>query len=372
MPNPTQEPIDPALNPQPTNRKKVLIGVIFSLILIIIGSIAAIYLTETSPPQGGVAGRGLLDAPASPTPTATPFPFEEMTIPFLRAKVYDGLLNEQTKISESGSFTSFLTSYLSDKLEINGLLTIPSGTPPKGGWPAIVFVHGYIPPNQYQTTERYTDYVNFLARNNFVVFKIDLRGHGQSEGEPGGGYYSSDYVIDTLNAYHALEQDPRIDQTKIGLWGHSMAGNVVLRALAAKPKIPAAVIWGGAGFTYTDLLEYRISDGSYQPQPSDSQRQRKRAQLRELYGDPDPNNWFWKQVIPTNYLADFKTAIQLNHAVDDRTVNIEYSRNLNLILNQTSLIHELHEYPSGDHNISGSSFTPAMQNTVNFFKEHLK
>jgi dipeptidyl aminopeptidase/acylaminoacyl peptidase len=372
MPEPLETPPIPLPENPPAKRKKVLIGVICSLVLIVLGSIGAVYLSETAPPQGGVAGRSLLDGPASPTPSATPFAFQELTIPALRDRAYTGVLGPRQKISDNGSYTSYLTSYTSDDLKINGLLTIPDGQPPAGGWAAIVFVHGYIPPSQYQTQSKYVEYVNFLARNGLVVFKIDLRGHGDSEGVAGGGYYSSDYVIDTLNAYQALESADFINPKQIGLWGHSMAGNVIMRSIATKPTIPAAVIWGGAGFTYTDLLEYRISDGSYQPQPSDSERQRKRAQLRELYGDPDPNNWFWKQVIPTNYLADIKTAIQLNHAVDDRTVNIEYSRNLNQLLNQTSIIHELHEYTSGDHNISGVNFTPAMQNTVNFFKEHLK
>ena len=55
----------------------------------------------------------------------------------------------------------------------NGLLTVPLGDVPAGGFPAIVFVHGYIPPEIYRTTERYVDYVDALARSGFVVFKID-------------------------------------------------------------------------------------------------------------------------------------------------------------------------------------------------------
>ena len=47
--------------------------------------------------------------------------------------------------------------------------------------------------------------MDYLAQNGFVVFKIDLRGHGDSEGEPGGGYFGADYVTDTLNAHSALE-----------------------------------------------------------------------------------------------------------------------------------------------------------------------
>ena len=375
MPNSVQISPLPTQNvppePQPLLTSKVKIGIALSVVVIIVGVIAVFQMSQGTQKAVEVTSEGIKNTLVS-NPSPTPFPFEELTIPFLRQKKYDGQLGELKNYANNGSFTSYLTSYTSDGLKINGLLTKPTGQMPEGGWPAIVFVHGYIPPNQYQTTEKYVDYVNFLARNGYVVFKIDLRGHGNSEGEPGGGYYSSDYISDTLNAYNALQKSDFVNPQKIGLWGHSMAGNVVFRSVAAKPDIPVAVIWGGAGFTYLDLLEYRITDASYRPQPTDSERQRKRARLREIYGDADPNNWFWKLVIPTNYLKDIKTAIQLDHAIDDNTVNVEYSRNLNKILDETSIPHEYHEYPNGDHNITNPSFTLAMQNTVNFFNKYLK
>lgn len=307
---------------------------------------------------------------SSPNPTS--FPFEDMTIPYLRQKNYQSSLGERTKYQDNGSFTSYLTSYTSDGLKINGLLTIPNTDKPVNGFPAIVFVHGYIPPTQYQTTERYVDYVNYLARNGFVVFKIDLRGNGSSEGQPGGSYYSSDYIIDALNAYSALQNSGFVNPAKIGLWGHSMAGNIVLRSLAAKPDIPVAVIWAGAGYSYTDLIKYGLHDNSYHPPQVANEQNQKRQKLRQLYGNPDPNNWFWQEVAATNYLSDYKGAIQLNHAVDDDVVNIGYSRDLNALLDQTSIPHELHEYSSGGHNITNPSFTPAMQNTVAFFDKYLK
>jgi dipeptidyl aminopeptidase/acylaminoacyl peptidase len=270
-----------------------------------------------------------------------------------------------------------VTTYTSDGLKIHGLLTKPNGDEPASGWPGIVFVHGYIPPKQYQTLgQPYAAYVDYLASNGYVVFKIDLRGHGNSDGEAQGGYYSSDYVIDTLNAYAALESSGFVNPKKIGMWGHSMAGNTLLRAFAVKPTIPAVVIWAGAGYTYVDLSQYGIHDASYQPvRPTTADgtpRPRVTNQVRALYGDPRDGNPFWKLVAASNYLRDLKGAIQLDHAVDDDVVSIEYSRNLNTLLNATFVVHELHEFPSGGHNISGGSFTPAMETTVTFFNAHLQ
>lgn len=89
------------------------------------------------------------------SPKPSPFLFQELTIPYLRDKEYKSTLGELQKISDNGVYASYLTNYSSDNLKINGLLTIPDSDKPTGGYPAIVFVHGYIPPNQYQTLERY-------------------------------------------------------------------------------------------------------------------------------------------------------------------------------------------------------------------------
>lgn len=305
------------------------------------------------------------------TPTPTPFPFQEMTIPYLRNRTYESQLGDVEKFSEDGTYTSYLTSFLSDGLRVNGLLTIPKGNPLAGGWPAIVFVHGYIAPTVYKTTQNYAAFVDYLARNGFVVFKIDLRGHDQSEGEAGGAYYSSDYVIDTLNARAALASADFVDANKIGLWGHSMAGNVVMRSFAAVPNIPAVVVWAGAGYTYTDLSLYRITDNSYRPPSANTERQRKRQLLRDTYGEFDPEDQFWRQVAITNYLKDLTGALQIHHAVDDTVVSIEYSRNLAKLLDATTAAHTLFEYPSGGHNLSGTSFITAMNRTVEFFRKNL-
>ncbi len=306
-------------------------------------------------------------------PTPTSFLFSELTIPHLQKRAYKGLLSgDRTLAYETPTYTAYETSYDSDGLRINSLLTIPKKDAPQGGYPAIIFVHGYIPPTSYQTTQNYYDYVDYLARNEFVILKIDLRGHGNSEGEPGGAYYSSDYIVDTLNAYNALQKSDFVNSEKIGLWGHSMAGNVISRSLAVKKDIPAISIWGGAVYTYDDFQKYGIQDGSYVAPPQISQRVSKRQQLFNEYGQFDSSSNFWKLVPMTNFLSGISGAIQLNHAVDDNVVNVGYSRDLNTILDKTSIPHELHEYNSGGHNISGSAFNAAMQNTVNFFNTYLK
>ncbi len=347
------------------NRILILVG------LILILSTGLLFFSSKSSsytPQLSNVSTHLKDDSVTPTP----IPFIELTVPFLREKTYESKLSELQPISAGSNYNAYLTSYTSDGLKVNGLLTKPEGEVPEGGFPAIVFTHGYLPPASYQTNgEPYSSYVDYLARSGFVVFKIDLRGHGNSEGEAGGGYYGSDYVSDILHAYNALQNSDFVNPSKIGLWGHSMSGNAVLRSMAVRPEIPASVIWAGAVYTYVDMQKYRINDSSYQPPQNNTERQARRRELFEKHGSPSAASVFWKQVAPTNYLADLKGAISIHHAVDDSVVNIGYSRDLNSLLDQTSIVHELYEYPFGGHNITGTSFSLAMQRTVEFFKENL-
>ena len=308
---------------------------------------------------------------SSSTPTQDgEIAYYELTIPYLRERQFESELHELSEYSSGSNYNSFLTSYDSDGLKIEGLLTIPKMDPPAGGWPAIVFVHGYIAPSTYKTTEKYVEYVDYLAKNGFVVFKIDLRGHGMSEGDPGGAYYSSDYVIDTLSARKALQNADFVNPERVGLWGHSMAGNVTFRAFVTASDIPALVVWAGAGYSYLDLATYGLNDNSYRA-PSRSLPRRTGSLIRETYGEYSSDSKFWQMISPMNYLENIKGAIELHHAIDDTVVNIGYSRDLMRALDSTSIPHQLFEYEQGGHNLSGDSFYLAMQRTVEFYKKTL-
>src|SRR3989344_2681179 len=150
-----------------------------------------------------------------------------LSIEVMRKKTYPGsdLIIEQTLFSGT-NYNQYIASYQSDGLKIYGLLTIPMGESPQNGWPVIIFNHGYIPPDVYKTTERYIAYVDALARAGYIVFKPDYRGHGDSEGQPEGAYYSPAYTVDVLNALESIKKYPGVNTAKIGMWGHSMGGNI--------------------------------------------------------------------------------------------------------------------------------------------------
>ncbi|MCA9915467.1 MAG: alpha/beta hydrolase, partial [Anaerolineae bacterium] len=158
----------------------------------------------------GISGTGnAQEFEVTPEVTATPQTFDvgnELTIAALRSMEIEGseILLEQA-LEDGENYSRYIASYTSEGNKIYGLLTIPFGDVPDGGFKAVVFNHGYIPPSLYVTTERYVDYVDALARAGLVVFKIDMRGHGNSEGEAAGSFFSPNYMIDAISALKSLQ-----------------------------------------------------------------------------------------------------------------------------------------------------------------------
>jgi len=323
---------------------------------------------------------------ASPTSTTTPTPTEteivfevgrEITIQYLRdLEITGSEITFEQQLADRSNYHQHLVSYISEGNKIYGLLTIPFVEPPEGGYKAIVFNHGYIPPTAYRTTERYTAYVDYLARSGFVVFKIDYRGHGQSEGQPSGSYFSPGYTIDAITALKSLQMMDIIDPQGIGMWGHSMAGNLVLRAMLIEPDIKAGVIWAGAVYSYDDFAKYGIDDNTYRPpatsEAEDSSDPRRRSrQIFDTYGRPDTQVDYWKAVSLTENIEYLNSPIQLHHAEDDPVVNMGYSFELAAVLQESGKVYEFYIYEGGGHNLISPYFDQAMLRTVAFFKNNL-
>ena len=315
-----------------------------------------------------------------PTPTETEIIFEfgkELTIEYMRELELSGSeLTFHERLAPGYNYQRHLVSYLSEGNQIYGLLTIPFEKPPEGGFKAIVFNHGYIPPATYQTLERYGAYVDYLARSGFVVFKIDFRGHGNSEGYPSGSYFSPGYTIDAINALKSLQRLEKVDPGGVGMWGHSMAGNLVLRAMLVESEVKAGVIWSGAVYSYEDFLTYGISDRSYRPPatPESFEENEHLSGTRaifDIYGWPDMSEPYWQAVSLTENIDYLNAPLQLHHAENDPVVNINYSYGLAGILQENRKTYEFYTYEGGGHNLISPYFDQAMLRTVEFFQENL-
>jgi dipeptidyl aminopeptidase/acylaminoacyl peptidase len=329
-------------------------------------------------PEAPVATAAAPTATTTPSPSATPSltptpTLHPLTIESMRQRQYPGsdIVIEQS-LDPGANYSRMIASYRSEGLKINGLLTIPYGQAPPAGWPVIIFNHGFIPPDVYQTTERYVAYVDNLARNGYIVFRPDYRGHADSEGEATGAYGSPDYVVDVLNAVAAMRRFPAADPTRVGMWGHSMGGYITLRAMVIDPDLRAGVIWAGVVASYPDLLtRWRrtpVAPGTPTRTPSFRSW---RGGLLSMYGSPEENPEFWNSISANSYLQDLAGPVQLHHGTADSSVPVEFSEILYDQIIQAGGQAELYLYEGADHNLT-APFTAAMQRTIEFFNSYLK
>src|SRR3989338_8477195 len=168
----------------------------------------------------------------------------ELSIETLRKGIYLGsdITIEET-LPQGSNYERYVVSYFSEGNKIYALLTVPMGEKHATGWPVIIFNHGYIPPAEYRTTEKYIAYTDAFSRNGYIVFKSDYRGHDSSEGQAVGGYGSNAYTIDVLNAVASIKKYKDANPKEIGMWGHSMGGFITLRSMVVNKDIKAGVIW---------------------------------------------------------------------------------------------------------------------------------
>jgi predicted acyl esterase len=141
---------------------------------------------------------------------------------------------------------------MDDGVSIAATLYLPDGTPPAGGWPALVFLHGL--SGNRQSMNALVEGYGFVAQS-YAVLTFDARGHGES-----GGLVGIDgprEVADTraIRDWLAARQD--ISDTKIGAWGISYGGGAILNSLVAGVPWTAVVTVE----TWTDLYSALMPQG---------------------------------------------------------------------------------------------------------------
>jgi predicted acyl esterase len=141
---------------------------------------------------------------------------------------------------------------MDDGVSIAATLYLPDASPPAGGWPAIVFLHG-LSGNRQQMNALVEGY-GFTA-GGYAILTFDARGHGQSGGLVGIDGPREVADIRALRDWLAARGD--VSDTAIGAWGISYGGGGVFNSLAA------GVPWGAVATaeTWTDLYSALMPQG---------------------------------------------------------------------------------------------------------------
>ncbi len=292
----------------------------------------------------------------------------------MRAKSYPGsnIVIEQT-LAPAPGYNRYVVSYQSDGLTLLGLLTVPTGNRPAAGWPVILLNHGYIPPPEYSTADSYGGIVAQLAAAGYIVFKPDYRGNGDSPGTPYQPYVAPDYVTDSLNALASIEKYKDADPSRIGVWGHSMGGDITLHELVLTHDLKAAVLMAGVVGSYSDLIDWwkvRVATGVLTTQ-NDLHTNELVDQMVNLHGTPQTDPGYWNAIDPTQFISDIDAPVLIQVGTADAVVPPKFSQGLAAQLQAAGKNVNYRVYPGADHNLAPDTGM-AVAEAIAFFDQYLK
>jgi len=123
-----------------------------------------------------------------------------------------------------------------DGLTIHGFLYLPKGAKPEKGYPALVMIHGG-PKSQFKPY--FNPKLQYLLNNGYAILAPNVRGstgHGSSFHMMDNLDFGGKPLLDVLDGKNYLAQMKEIDSSRIGIYGGSYGGYMVLAALAFAPN----------------------------------------------------------------------------------------------------------------------------------------
>lgn len=307
-------------------------------------------------------------ASPTPTPTATPTPSAKPDLISVRALIEKNYNGDKLKLgrvlARTDDYTKRIVTYRSEKLTVSGVMLIPDG---KGPFPVLVLNHGYIDPDTYFPGQGMPREHDYLARQGYVVFHTDYRGHASGDDDPDVDYeLRLPYAVDTINAVYAVKRSKLdiLDGDRVGWLGRSMGGNVTLNALVAQPDlVDAAVIYASTSSLAAQNWKQFYSD-------SDDRRSVNRK-IDRTYGLPDDSPAFWRAASPKTYFDRVSDPLMVHHGTADDTCPISWSEDIVETLEKKGKDVTFHRYRGAGHTFEGATWQRAIERTVDFFDEHL-
>jgi dipeptidyl aminopeptidase/acylaminoacyl peptidase len=129
--------------------------------------------------------------------------------------------------------------YWSDGLQINALLASPHGP---GNYPCIILNRGGNRDFGAWTHTSFAELVSPWVSSGYVVIASQYRGSPGSEGKDEMGGKDID---DIMNLFPIIDSLPKVDHTRVGMYGGSRGGLMTYLVLTMTSRIRAAVIRAG-------------------------------------------------------------------------------------------------------------------------------
>ena len=290
------------------------------------------------------------------TLTPTPDPFTELYLESLKQRSYGGgVLQDEGNLNGADGFSRKLFKYRSEGLDLYGFINIPNGD---GPFPIILLLHGYIDREGYNTIGYSARYADALAKEGYIAIHPNLRGYSPSQN--GENVLGIGDTVDILNLIALVRQQSgsaglleKANGDRIGLWGHSMGGGIVMRALIVDREINAGLLYSAIHSNEEFNLSHFEKDG--------------RGNKKVIA----PASALAK-ISPSNFLSEIIAPISIYHGGLDDVVPIEWSRDLCETLTDMGKEVQCREYPDQPHTFQNDGDANFINDMIAFFDEHVR
>lgn len=295
---------------------------------------------------------------STPTAASTLAPYEQYTIDYLRERSYgEGKIEVVETLEERDAFTRYLIRYRSDGLNIYGFANVPKGD---GPFPVIIAVHGFVSPADYETLDYTTPALDRITGAGYIIIHPDLRGYGRSDS--GDNLFRVGMTIDVLNLVALVKSEAgpaelfaTAASEQVGLWGHSMGGSIILRALTISSDIKAAILiasMSGDEIKNAQLLFNISADPNFQTELAVSSA-------------------IARRISSLDYYSDIASPIQLHHGAMDQLIPVAWAEETCKAATEAGVQIECIYYPEEDHTFRGRVADQFYGAMLDFYKTHL-
>jgi dipeptidyl aminopeptidase/acylaminoacyl peptidase len=196
-----------------------------------------------------------------------------------------------------------------DGMEIPNVLYKPHQASAEKKAPAVVYVHGG--PGG-QTSRGYSHFIQFLVNHGYVVLGINNRGsagYGKAFYRADDQKHGKDPLLDCVEAKKYLATLPYVDGSRVGIFGGSYGGYMVLAALTFHPDVFGAGVdaFGPSNWLRT-LKEMPPEWGAF-----------RLAMFQEM-GDPETQEAMLKEISPLFHAEHIKKPLLVIQGANDPRV----------------------------------------------------